>query len=101
MSDFTSLKEIFIALDDEPTYRAWTKTRIIKITLGYSVIRVFEKETKKDLIKILSRIPVEEVICLSTQEEFDGWHLQQVTKIYNSLKKRPANIKRLSKSGLK
>jgi hypothetical protein len=101
MSQYSSLKEIFTALNNKATYNDWTKTRVIKITLGNSVIRVFEKETKKDLIKCLADIFVDEVVSLSDQASYDQWHQKQITKVYNTLKKRPVNIERLTEDGLK
>ncbi|MBB1285243.1 hypothetical protein HRH25_12735 [Flavisolibacter sp. BT320] len=100
MAHLTSLNEIFECLQDADTYRDWTKTRIIKITLGNSVIRVFVKTTKTALIGCLSNLPVEEVTTIMSQAEYDEWHFEQVQIIYDCLRRKRGNVGRLGHTGL-
>jgi len=101
MSHLTSLDKIFWSLNDKDTYNLWTKTRIIKIILGNSVIRVFVKKTKIHLIACLLKIPVKEVTSIQSQEAYDKWHFKQVEKVYDCLCNVKGNIGRLGHTGLK
>ena len=100
MSHITTLDEIFNALNNKDTYQLWSKTRVAKITLGNSVIRVFVKRTKIELISCLLKIPVHEITSIQNQSDYDKWHLKQVKKIYDCLCSIKGNISRLGHTGL-
>jgi hypothetical protein len=100
MAHLASMDEIFRRLREPDTYKEWTKTRIIKITLGNSVIRVFVKTTKVALIECLLNVPIEEVTTIGSQQEYDEWHLEQVQVIYECLCSKRGNIGRLGHTGL-
>jgi hypothetical protein len=100
MAHLESISEIFNSLSDTNTYKDWTKTRVIKITLGNSVIRVFIKTTKTALIECLQNLPVEEVTSIGSQREYDDWHFTQAQTIYGCLCSKRGNIGRLGHTGL-
>jgi hypothetical protein len=43
MAHLKSLDEVFINLGDVAVFKKWTKERTIKVILGSSVIKVFDK----------------------------------------------------------
>jgi len=100
MSHLTSLDKIFHSLNDKDTYNLWSKTRVAKITLGNSVIRVFVPLTKVALIDCFLNLPVSEVISIENQIVYDKWHLKQVKEVYKCLCNQKGNIKRLGHTGL-
>ena len=100
MAHLTALDDIFHSLKDQNTYRKWTKTRIIKIILGNSVIRVFVKGTKVELIECFSNIPANQITAIQDQAEYDIWHFKQVQAVYKCLCSVRGNIGRLGHTGL-
>jgi hypothetical protein len=100
MAHLTSMSEIFRCLSNSETYKRWSKTRTVKITLGNSVIRVFVKKTKEALIERLSNLPVEQLEDIKSQQEYEDWHFNQVQKIYDCLCNKRGNISRLGHTGL-
>lgn len=100
MSHLTTLDEIFSSLKDKDTYQLWSKTRVAKITLGNSVIRVFVKQTKVALIDCLLNLPVHEITSIQNQIAFDKWHLKQVKKVYVCMCNVKGNVGRLGHTGL-
>ena len=58
------------------------------VILGSSVIRVFKTGTKKDVFKILKKLPVPELKSISNESQFQKWFNIQLNKIYSALKKK-------------
>ncbi|TKJ37969.1 hypothetical protein CEE37_13485 [candidate division LCP-89 bacterium B3_LCP] len=55
---------------------------------GSSVIRVFEKETKDDIVSVLQKIPMDKLRNLDNETGFKSWFEEQLDKITRALKKR-------------
>lgn len=90
------LNDIYINLADNNYLKSCIKRRIIKIVLGPSVIRAFNKNTKFELQKTLVNINVKELKYLLTESQYDKWQLLQVNKVHQALLKLNQN-----KQGLK
>jgi hypothetical protein len=55
---------------------------------GPSVIRVFEKGTKDDLMPMLLRVPIEQLPMLSDKTAFEAWFEKQLEPVAKTLAKR-------------
>ena len=53
-----------------------------------SVVRVFAKETKEDLLRVLLTIPVEAISQLSGRENFEEWFETQLERVARAIYKR-------------
>lgn len=96
-----TLSEVYSNLKEPFYYKNAIKARIAKIILGSSVIRVFKGGSKTSLKECLGKIDVDYLLKISSQKEYDTWHLGGINKVYACLKKEQVNIDRLSKEGLK
>ena len=101
MAPKTSLNEVYSYLNESINYKNAVKTRVSKIILGSSVIRVFKEGSKVNLFTCLEKIDVNHLLTIQSQKEYDSWHLSNINKIYNCLKQEQSNIDRLSEEGLK
>lgn len=90
-----NLQDIFSGFHDNEYYKKCIKRRIIKIILGSSVIRVFKKGTKKDVVRTLEGINLDELKFILTSRNYDEWQRKQVNKLYTTLIKMNANLKGL------
>lgn len=82
-----SLEGIYEELKNPIVYKKAVKKRIAKIVLGASVIRAFEENTKPDLFTCLIGLEIDSLSHIQTEEEFDKWHAQKITAVYNCLLK--------------
>ena len=57
---------------------------------GPSVIRVFEKGTKDDLMPALLRVPIEQLPALPDRRAFEAWFEKQLEPVAKTLAKRNA-----------
>lgn len=53
-----------------------------------SVVRVFEKDTKEDLMRALRDVPVESLPKMTGCEEFEAWFETQLSHVAHVIKKR-------------
>lgn len=83
-----SLNDVFLYLKREDNYKIAVKRRVCKIILGSSVIRVFEENTKTDLINCLTEIDVSGLYTITSQKVYDAWHSAQTNFVYNALSKK-------------
>lgn len=67
-----------------------------RAVLSPSVIRVFEPETSKDIVPVLSRIRIEKLLALADQEAYSVWFDEQVRKVANRLRRRNAHNARVN-----
>jgi hypothetical protein len=82
-----TLEEIYTELKSEILYKNAVKKRIAKIILGASVIRAFKEGTKTGLLDCLIKIDVDSITLIQTATEYDKWHSQKITAVYNCLLK--------------
>lgn len=80
-----SIKEVYIYLKRNSNYKDGVRRRVCKIILGSSVIRVFEKKTKKDLLDCLLSIDVTRLYKISSITAYDKWHSEKIEHVYNCL----------------
>ena len=59
--------------------------RAARVTLGSSVMRVFKKDTKKDLLDALLGVPVDDVRGIRDEATFTAWFEQQLDKIADAI----------------
>ena len=81
-------------------HKASIKRRCARITLGSSVVRVFEKNTKVDLLVALNGIPVGQLLHLRTPTSFQKWFKDKLGVVAGVIQKRNHGNGRLGK-GLK
>lgn len=67
-----------------------------KVVLGSSVIRVFRKDTKEKLVKVLKQIEIDNLRKLNSQNEYDKWFKINLNRLANVIKK--SNPKRIKKN---
>ena len=63
------------------------KATAARVVLGSSVIRVFEKGTKKKLMTVLSRIKVAKLSKIRNQGEFKLWFEKELNKVAVTVRK--------------
>jgi hypothetical protein len=71
------------------------QSRAARVVLGASVTRVFVKETKEDLFKALSAVPVSAIRSVRTDRQFKAWFEQQLTVVHRAISKRNRTNKRI------
>lgn len=75
------------------------RKRIIRACLGGSVIRVFAQGTKPGLVRVLERLPVDDLPTLD-RTAFEAWYSVQLERVARELRKLNAGNPRLQ-PGLK
>jgi hypothetical protein len=90
-----SFQAAFKQLSNSMYYKSLVRRRISKIILGNSVIRVFKKGTKDDLLKSLGKLALSTLNNINSHELYDSWHAKKVNTIYHCLcKKNKVKFKR-------
>lgn len=74
--------------------------RTALVTLGASLIRVFEKKTKEDLLEVLGSVPIADLRKINSESKFETFYKLQLNRIERAVLKRNAKNKKLGK-GLK
>lgn len=74
--------------------------RTALITLGPSLIRVFEKKTKKDLRKALESVQIKKLRDIKNESDFKNFYVNNLNRIKKAVLKRNAKNKKLG-NGLK
>lgn len=95
-----ALGDIFYILSDPDNYRLRTKTRIAKIILGSSVIRVFRAGTKLRLLSYLITFDVDSVANVLSQEDFNQWHMHNVNNVFQVITE-DGNYENIPEEGLR
>lgn len=80
-----TLRNIYNKVKQPEEFKKATKSRIIKIILGASVVRAFKSGTKDNLVKCLSKININSLALIQSKEEYDRWHFAKITSVYNCL----------------
>ena len=80
-------------------HRDALRKRIVRATLGGSVIRVFAQGTKPGLARVLEQVPVDDLPGLD-QKRFEEWFEVQLERVARELRKRNHKNPRLQ-PGLK
>ena len=93
MKRLPSLAEEFERLRD--CHTAAMRLRVANSALGASVIRIFRPGTKPGLLAVLSRLPVDDLLHVSTREGFDRWYRKQLSRVTRELRKRNASNPRV------
>ena len=68
-------------------HREALKATAARVVLGSSVIRVFEKGTKKKMIPVLARISIGELYKLRNQRQFKLWFVKELNKVAVAVRK--------------
>ena len=63
------------------------KTTAARVVLGSSVIRVFEKGTKKKLMVVLARIKIDGLYKVRNQRQFKLWFEKELNKVAVAVRK--------------
>lgn len=96
-----SLETIYEELKKPQVYKRAVKKRIAKIVLGASVIRAFKEKTKTGLFNCLIDLDVDTLVNVNTHREYDKWHSQKITSVFQCLLKNNKSKFKKDLEGLK
>lgn len=69
----------------QESHRAGVKSTVVRMSLPGSIVRVFQKGTKVDLVRYLTSIPVDELLKLRGEHEFRDWYQTQLDKVADAI----------------